>query len=128
MITELLLEWPREVECQSGNGIFLLTCLCVTSVFIFAVIQSTWDKKIPISIAYFTANFIAYFHHLLPLTAFTIYTSSNRWLGGMGEHVGLPYRCQGRPGGVVVYQYTQKKFAKIPKNTQNSSKYTQNYT
>ena len=35
---------------------------------------------------------------------------------------------QGRPGGVVVYQYTQKKFAKIPKNTQNSSKYTQNYT
>ena len=35
---------------------------------------------------------------------------------------------QGRPGGVVVYQYTRKKFAKIPKNTQNSSKYTQNYT
>ena len=31
-------------------------------------------------------------------------------------------------GGVVVYQYTRKKFAKIPKNTQNSSKYTQNYT
>ena len=31
-------------------------------------------------------------------------------------------------GGVVVYQYTQKKFAKIPKNTENSSKYTQNYT
>ena len=31
-------------------------------------------------------------------------------------------------GGVVVYQYTWKKFAKIPKNTQNSSKYTQNYT
>ena len=29
-------------------------------------------------------------------------------------------------GGVVVYQYTRKKFAKIPKNTQNSSKYTQN--
>ena len=35
---------------------------------------------------------------------------------------------QGQPGGVVVYQYTQKKFAKIPKNTENSSKYTQNYT
>ena len=35
---------------------------------------------------------------------------------------------QGRPVGVVVYQYTRKKFAKIPKNTQNSSKYTQNYT
>ena len=38
---------------------------------------------------------------------------------------------QGRPGEggggwVVVYQYTRKKFAKIPKNTQNSSKYTQN--
>ena len=32
----------------------------------------------------------------------------------------------GRPGGVVVYQYNRKKFAKIPKNTQNSSKYTQN--
>ena len=31
---------------------------------------------------------------------------------------------QGRPGGVVVYQYTRKKFAKIPKNTQN---YTQVY-
>ena len=31
-------------------------------------------------------------------------------------------------GGVVVYQYTRKKFAKISKNTQNSSKYTQNYT
>ena len=28
--------------------------------------------------------------------------------------------------GVVVYQYTQKKFAKIPPNTQNSFKYTQN--
>ena len=35
---------------------------------------------------------------------------------------------QGQPGGVVVYQYTRKKFVKIPKNTQNSSKYTQNYT
>ena len=35
---------------------------------------------------------------------------------------------QGWPGGVVVYQYTRKKFAKIPKNIQNSSKYTQNYT
>ena len=35
---------------------------------------------------------------------------------------------QGRPGRVVVYQYTRKKFAKIPQNTQNSSKYTQNYT
>ena len=34
----------------------------------------------------------------------------------------------GRGGGVFVYQYTWKKFAKIPKNTQNSSKYTQNYT
>ena len=31
---------------------------------------------------------------------------------------------QSRPGGVVVYQYTRKKFAKIPKNTQN---YTQVY-
>lgn len=37
-------------------------------------------------------------------------------------------KCQGRPGALVSYQYTQKKFAKIPKNTQNSSKYTQNYT
>ena len=35
---------------------------------------------------------------------------------------------QGGGGGVVVYQYTRKKFAKIPENTQNSSKYTQNYT
>ena len=34
----------------------------------------------------------------------------------------------GRVGGGVVYQYTRKKFAKIPQNTQNSSKYTQNYT
>ena len=38
---------------------------------------------------------------------------------------------QGRPGGAgggggVVYQYTRKKFAKILKNTQNSSKYTKN--
>ena len=36
-------------------------------------------------------------------------------------------KLQGRPGGVVVYQYTRKKFAKIPQNTQNSSKYNQNY-
>ena len=35
-------------------------------------------------------------------------------------------RPGGRGGGVVVYQYTRKKFAKILKNTQNSSKYTQN--
>ena len=28
----------------------------------------------------------------------------------------------------VIYQYTRKKVAKTPKNTQNSSKYTQNYT
>ena len=28
----------------------------------------------------------------------------------------------------MVYQYTRKKFAKIPQNTQNSSKYSQNYT
>jgi len=34
----------------------------------------------------------------------------------------------GSARGVVVYQYTRKKFAKIPQNTQNSSKYTQNYT
>ena len=34
------------------------------------------------------------------------------------------YTNQGRPGRVVVYQYTRKKFAKIPKNTQN---YTQVY-
>ena len=34
----------------------------------------------------------------------------------------------GHVGEVVVYQYTPKKFAEIPKNTQNSSKYTQNYT
>ena len=34
----------------------------------------------------------------------------------------------GEGGWVVVYQYTRKKFAKIPQNTQNSSKYTQNYT
>ena len=40
----------------------------------------------------------------------------------------LTFINQGRPGGVVVYQYTRKKFAKIPQNTQNSSKYTQNYT
>ena len=32
----------------------------------------------------------------------------------------------GSARGVVVYQYTRKKFAKIPKNTQNSSQYTQN--
>ena len=42
------------------------------------------------------------------------------------------YILQGRPGGggggVVAYQYTWKKFAKIPKNTPNSSEYTQNYT
>ena len=31
-------------------------------------------------------------------------------------------------GGVVVYRYTRKKFAKIPQNTQNASKYTLNYT
>ena len=37
---------------------------------------------------------------------------------------------QGQQGGgrVVVYQYTRKKFSKIPQNTQNASKYTQNYT
>ena len=40
-------------------------------------------------------------------------STEQRWPGGRG---------------VVVYQYTRKKFAKIPKNTQNSSKYTQNYT
>ena len=39
-----------------------------------------------------------------------------------------PLFDRGQPGGVVVYQYTPKKFAKILKNTQNSSKYTQNYT
>ena len=38
------------------------------------------------------------------------------------------YILQGRPRGVVVYQYTRKKFAKIPQNTPNWSKYTQNYT
>ena len=32
---------------------------------------------------------------------------------------------QGRPGGVVEYQYTRKKIDKIPQNTPNSSKYTQ---
>ena len=38
------------------------------------------------------------------------------------------YIYQGRPGGIVVYQYTRKKFAKIPQNTPNSSKCTKNYT
>ena len=46
----------------------------------------------------------------------------------VGRWSRLIYINQGRPGGVVVYQYTRKKFAKIPKYTQNSSKYTQNYT
>ena len=46
----------------------------------------------------------------------------------VGRWSRLIYINQGRPGRVVVYQYTRKKFAKIPKNTQNSSKYTQNYT
>ena len=36
-------------------------------------------------------------------------------------------RLSGSARGVVIYQYTRKKFAKIPKNTQNSSKYAQNY-
>ena len=45
---------------------------------------------------------------------------------GVYEHIYL--LSQGRSGGVVVYQYTRKKFAKIPQNTQNSSKYKQNYT
>ena len=55
----------------------------------------------------------------------TMYIFPLAWHGG-----GAPPQpiCQDRPGGVVVYQYTRKKFAKIPKNTQNSSKYTQNYT
>ena len=34
----------------------------------------------------------------------------------------------GGGGGLVVYQYTRNEFAKIPRNSQNSSKYTQNYT
>ena len=37
------------------------------------------------------------------------------------SHSGIKIN-QGQPRGVVVYQYTRKKFAKIPKNTQNSSK------
>ena len=37
--------------------------------------------------------------------------------------IGAQY--QGRPGGVVEYQYTRKKIDKIPQNTPNSSKYTQ---
>ena len=44
--------------------------------------------------------------------------------------VGQPLRTalQGRRGGgVVVYQYTRKKLAKIPQNTQKLSKYTQVY-
>ena len=36
-----------------------------------------------------------------------------------------PDKEQGRPGGVVEYQYTRKKIDKIPQNTPNSSKYTQ---
>ena len=36
-----------------------------------------------------------------------------------------PSILQGRPGGVVEYQYTRKKIDKIPQNTPNSSKYTQ---
>ena len=56
------------------------------------------------------------FCHLRPLcvtlTNFSIYTKALS--GSVGG------------GGVVVYQYTRKKFAKIPQNTQNSSKYTQN--
>ena len=35
---------------------------------------------------------------------------------------------QGRPGGVVVYQYTQKKFAKIPKIHPNILKTIPRYT
>ena len=37
----------------------------------------------------------------------------------------LGYSSQGRPGGVLEYQYTRKKIDKIPQNTPNSSKYTQ---
>ena len=35
---------------------------------------------------------------------------------------------QGRPGGVVLYQYTRKKFAKIPKIHPNIPKIIPRYT
>ena len=35
---------------------------------------------------------------------------------------------QGRPGGVVVYQYTRKKFTKIPKIHPNIPKIMPRYT
>ena len=34
----------------------------------------------------------------------------------------IPTHTVGQGGGVVVYQYTKKKFATIPSNTLNSSK------
>ena len=50
----------------------------------------------------------------------------NKWnvpfISSTGEDLNKPGSAGG--GGVMVYQYTRKKFAKIPKNTQNSSKYT----
>ena len=49
----------------------------------------------------------------------------NKWnvpfISSTGEDLNKPGSAG---GGVMVYQYTRKKFAKIPKNTQNSSKYT----
>ena len=47
---------------------------------------------------------------------------------GISGRTKLLQSCNRVGQGVVVYQYTRKKFAKIPQNTQNSSKYTQNYT
>ena len=49
--------------------------VCVTSVFIFAVIQTTYfkAKKYPHQLHISQDILLLYFHHLLPLTASTIY-------------------------------------------------------
>ena len=42
-----------------------------------------------------------------------------RIVDGNNEKIFDTFYSQGRPGGVVVYQYTRKKVLKIPENTQS---------
>ena len=108
----------------------LVLCLRVWNTyftsFLFILVGTQWKlKKFWIPTIFFLLHTV--FPRIQTRDEVTFFSNSFCSIWKREKRLG----SRDNPGSarvVVVYQYTRKKFAKIPQNTQNSSKYTQNYT
>ena len=107
----------------------LVLCLRVWNTyftsFLFILVGTQWKlKKFWIPTIFFLLHTV--FPRIQTRDEVTFFSNSFCSIWKREKRLG----SRDNPGSarvVVVYQYTRKKFAKIPQNTQNSSKYTQAY-